>query len=102
MVIQLLLSGFLALGPQAASNPSASGQPIELPGGSDGIGFDDLQFSASLAKVLVPGGRTGNLFLVDPKTRSVDSISGFSPSKIFGGGHGEGITSVGEGERHLY
>ena len=102
MVIQVLLSGFLALGGQAASSPSTTGQPIELPGGSDGIGFDDLQYSGSLERVLVPGGRTGSLFLVDPKTRNVASIGGFSPSKTFGGGHEEGITSVGEGEKHLY
>jgi DNA-binding beta-propeller fold protein YncE len=102
MVVHVLLSGFLALSPQAASNPPTTGQPIELPGGSDGIGFDDLQFSASLARVLVPGGRTGNLFLADPKTMNVSSIGGFSPSKSFGGGHEEGITSVTEGEKHLY
>jgi hypothetical protein len=102
MLFRLLLSGSLAFGPQPASKSLPPGEPIELPGGSGGIGFDDLQFSASLEKVLVPGGRTGNLFLVDPKTRGVSSIGGFSPSKTFGGGHGEGITSVSEGEKHLY
>jgi DNA-binding beta-propeller fold protein YncE len=102
MLIQLLLSGLLALGLQAGSNPSTPGEFLDLPGGSDGIGFDDLQFSESLEKVLVPGGRTGNLFLVDPKTRSVSSIGGFSPSKTFGGGDGEGITSVSRDEKHLY
>ena len=102
MLIRLLLSGLLALNLQAGSNPSTSGEFLDLPGGSAGIGFDDLQFSESLDKVLVPGGRTGNLFLVDPKTRSVSSIGGFSPARTFGGGHGEGITSVNLGEKHLY
>lgn len=102
MLIRLLLSGLLAVGLQAGSNPSTSGEFLDLPGGSAGIGFDDLQFSESLEKVLVPGGRTGNLFFVDPKTRSVSSIGGFSPSNTFGGGHGEGITSVSQDEKHLY
>lgn len=102
MLIQLLLSGLLALGLQADANLSTPGEFLDLPGGSDGIGFDDLQFSESLEKVLVPGGRTGELFLVDPKTRSVSSIGGFSPSKTFRGGHGEGITSVSQDEKHLY
>jgi len=93
----VLLAGFSGV---PASAPAA--QAVELPGGSGGIGFDDLQFSSSLKRVLVPGGRTGNLYLVDPETRSVSSIGGFSPSKTFGGGHGEGITSVSEGESRLF
>src|SRR5438477_2830966 len=75
---------------------------VSLPGGSGGIGFDDLQFSRSLDLVLVPGGRTGNLDLVDPRTASVTSISGFSTSTGYKGGHGEGITSVSQGEGKLY
>src|SRR5947207_1714271 len=77
-------------------------ETVSLPGGSGGIGFDDLQFSRSLDLVLVPGGRTGNLDLVHPRTASVTSISGFSTSTGYKGGHGEGITSVSEGEGKLY
>jgi DNA-binding beta-propeller fold protein YncE len=97
----LLFVGFVGAPPDQALAAEES-VTVELPGGSGGIGFDDLQFSSSLDKVLVPGGRTGSLFLVDPKTRSVSAIGGFSPTKTFGGGHGEGITSVSEGESHLY
>ncbi|HEY2797325.1 MAG TPA: hypothetical protein VGK26_05500 [Thermoanaerobaculia bacterium] len=89
------------LGPSPAT---AADQPvaIELPGGSGGIGFDDLQFSTRLGRVLAPGGRTGRLFLVDPKNLAVSWIEGFSPSRTYGGGHGEGITSVSEGEDRLF
>jgi DNA-binding beta-propeller fold protein YncE len=75
---------------------------IALPGGKDGIGFDDLGFSSSLQKVLVPAGRTGTLDLIDPETRQVSSIGGFASSSQFGGGHGEGITSVDEGGGFLF
>jgi DNA-binding beta-propeller fold protein YncE len=75
---------------------------IALPGGKAGIGFDDLGFSASLHKVLVPAGRTGTLDLVDPDTRQISSIGGFASSGTFAGGHGESITSVDEGRGLLF
>jgi DNA-binding beta-propeller fold protein YncE len=67
---------------------------IDLPGGRPGIGFDDLQYSPRLQKVLAPGGRSGKLFLIDPKTNAVTAIGGFSTAKTFDGGHDFGITSV--------
>ena len=70
---------------------------VELPGGAAGIGFDDLRFAPGLKVLLVPGGRTGSLFLVDPATRKVTSLSGFRASQNFKGGHGEGTTSADEG-----
>src|SRR6516165_9024215 len=75
---------------------------IALPGGNAGIGFDDLGFSASLHQVLVPAGRTGTLDLIDPDTKQIASIEGFAGSGTFGGGHGEGITSVDEGRGLLF
>lgn len=75
---------------------------VRLPGGEAGIGFDDLGFSAMLGRVLVPGGRSGNLDLVDPATRGVTVVGGFSSQIRFGGGHGEGATSVDEGAGYLF
>jgi len=75
---------------------------VAIPGGQTGVGFDDLGFSPSLNRILVPAGRTGALVLVDPVSRSLDVIAGFSARKDFGGGHGEGITSVTEGEGLLF
>ncbi len=76
--------------------------PIPLPNGAGGIGFDDLGYSAQLGQVLVPAGRTGNLDLIDPKTLAVTTISGFNAQNSFGGGHGEGTTSVDFGRGLLF
>src|SRR5207247_1468062 len=43
-----------------------AGDRVDLPSGTVGIGFDDLRYSATLHRVLVPGGRSGNLDLIDP------------------------------------
>jgi hypothetical protein len=67
---------------------------IQLPGGRRGIGFDDLVYSPDLSRVLVPAGRTGRLFLVDPATGAVESIEGFAVSAAATRGHGDGTTSA--------
>jgi len=68
--------------------------PVALPGGSPGIGFDDLQYDPDLERLLVPAGRTGRLDLIDPATGVVQEITGFSASDKFGGGHSQGTTSA--------
>lgn len=81
----------------ACSTASSGGKPavtIDLPGGKPGIGFDDLGYSPRLHRVLAPGGRSGNLVLIDPATRQTTAIGGFSQGKDFDGGHDFGITSV--------
>ncbi len=75
-----------------AADPAPT--PIELPGGAAGIGFDDLQYSPRLHRVLAPAGRTGRLALVDPASRAVTAISGFSSTDRYAGGHDFGVTSV--------
>lgn len=62
-----------------------------------GIGFDDLGFSSNLNKVIVPGGQTGELYLIDPSSKAVTSIKGFSTQTDYQGGHSQGITSADEG-----
>lgn len=88
----------------AALGATATGAltPLPLPGGDGGIGFDDLLFSPGLHRVVVPSGRTGRLNLVDPATRAVDSISGFSVSPASGEGHGAGTTSADSGGGFLF
>ena len=71
--------------------------PISLPGAQGGAGFDDLRFSPELHKVLAPGGRSGRLYLVDPKTHAAEPIAGFSGSSEGGRGHSEGTTSADAG-----
>jgi len=75
---------------------------VPLPGGEVGIGFDDLRWSARLQRVLVPGGRTGKLFLVDPAGGAAQAVGAFSAKTDFSGGHGDGTTSVDEGEGTVY
>ncbi len=75
---------------------------IEIPGGSAGIGFDDLRFSPASGSVLVPAGRTGALVLVDPATRGVTAITGFSAKAEFSGGHDDGVTSADEAQGWIF
>jgi hypothetical protein len=100
-VIGVLIALLGPLGPSAADSVETLA-PIALPGGEGGIGFDDLGFSQSLGKVLIPAGGTGALDLVDPETKQIVSIRGFAGTASFGGGHGEGITSVDEGRGLLF
>lgn len=67
--------------------------PLELPAGKPGIGFDDMRFSPRLG-VLVPAGRSGNLDVIDPKTRAVRALGGFSQQADYSGGHDDSVTSV--------
>lgn len=83
-----------------AASPTTVAVPV--PGGSGGVGFDDLGFSPALHRVLVPGGRTGNLDLIDPVTHEITAIPGFSKDTSYGGGHGEGTTSADEGRGLLF
>jgi DNA-binding beta-propeller fold protein YncE len=70
---------------------------IPLPGGNGGIGFDDVSYSETLRRFLVPAGRSGNLDLVDPETNAVTLIPGFTATSRRGEGHEVGVTSVSEG-----
>ena len=75
---------------------------LEIPGGSAGIGFDDLRYAPALGSVLVPAGRTGALVLVNPSTRSATPIAGFRSNTAFSGGHDDGVTSADEGRGWIF
>ncbi len=94
-ILLLCLSTFAASG-------TITPTPLVLPGGDGGIGFDDMGFAPTLHKVLVPAGRSGNLDLIDPDTKQVIAIGGFSSRRSFGGGHGQGVTSADEGRGLLF
>jgi len=64
-----------------AAGEAITPKPLPLPGGQSGIGFDDMGFAPSIHKVLVPAGRSGNLDLIDPDTKQVTAIGGFSSRK---------------------
>ncbi len=104
----IALASFLIWSLPAAGREDAAGEKgagersVSLPGGESGIGFDDLQYAPGLKRVLVPGGRTGALFLIAPGPGEVSEIQGFSSKKGYSGGHGDGTTSACEGEGLVY
>jgi len=96
--MRLRAAALLFFGAMASAAPA----PIEIPGGSAGVGFDDLRFSVPLGKILVPAGRTGSLVLLDPATRQVTAVEGFSAKKEYGGGHDDGVTSADSGKGWVF
>ena len=77
-------------------------ESIPIPEAAGGVGFDDLRFSISLRKVLVPAGRTGALVLIDPRNWIVTRIGGFSTKADYTGGHDDGVTSADEGRGYVF
>ncbi len=103
------MSRFLSIGAltalvsaSAACAQPFPGQTIAISSDGKGIGFDDLRYSPSLRRVLVPAGRTGAIVLVDPSNQRTSSIGGLAREASYAGGHGEGTTSIDEGEGALY
>ena len=48
---------------------------VPLPGGEEGIGFDDIVYSGTLHQVIVPAAQTGRVYLIDPATWSHESCA---------------------------
>jgi DNA-binding beta-propeller fold protein YncE len=93
----LAIIGVIGSASAAAGTVGApKGEPIAVPGGEAGIGYDDLQLAPESKRILVPAGRTGRLVIIDPATKQVTSVSGFSATSSYRGGHGEGTTSASE------
>jgi hypothetical protein len=106
LLVLSLLSGCAHEVPSGAASPADSHEAtpvaIALPGGEAGIGFDDLQWSPELGRMLAPAGRTGALDLVDPATGAVQVIGGFGGTDARAGGHGDGCTSAVFGDGWLF
>ena len=93
----VVLMVFMLAACSAELNPSnVPAEVVELPNSSGPISFDDMVYDTRLSKVLVPANETGNLILVDPDTRDIHVISGFTPQKN-ADGQNEGITSITSG-----
>lgn len=92
---------FLLIGAPACAQPF-SGETVDIAKDRKGIGFDDLRYSSSLHRVLVPAGGTGTIVLIDPANHRTSTVAGLSAEQSYGGGHDEGATSVDEGEGSLY
>ena len=65
IAIVMVLTMSLGVVSTGADTSGESLQPtvVPIPGGEGGIGFDDMIFSSSLHKVIVPAERTGKIFL---------------------------------------
>jgi hypothetical protein len=71
-------------------------EKVAIPDGERGVGYDDLQYAPGAKRILVPAGRTGRLVLLDPVTKQLTPIGGFSAASSFRGGHPQGTTSAAE------
>jgi YVTN family beta-propeller protein len=94
--------GGVALALAGCSGASPSGRAVDLPDGPPGIGFDDLRYVPSMHRLLVPGGRSGRLFIVDPDSMAVSSVPGFSTTTDYSGGHDDGPTSADAANGKIY
>ena len=76
-----------------ASTPEAM-IPLDLPGVGSHAGFDDMGYIPALDRVIVPGGISGKVFLINPKSNAVSgSVRVLPPSKPEHG-HDAGTTSA--------
>ncbi len=67
----------------AAPGPLAPQAVIKMPGGTHGIGFDDIAYVPQLDRMLIPAGTTGNLVLMNPVTHALTVIPEVSaPPKV--------------------
>lgn len=90
-------------GPLTARRSDVPPTIVRLANGGRGIGFDDLLYDRATNRLYVPGGRSGNLFEINPATaRSSVLVSGFSTTTKFDGGHDFGVTSVSAGRGFLF
>lgn len=96
----LLISSGTAGARQRPMSPAAE---IAIPGGSRGIGFDDIQYATALQRVIVPAGQTGDVDLLNPSSGAITVIPGAAPpaSKTTTG-HDEGTTSAVYGGGYLF
>src|SRR5262247_1871345 len=95
----LVCSVVLVVGASVSAQPAV---PLSLPDGRGGIGFDDLRYDAASSTLLIPAGRTGNVDLIDPATKEVTPIGGFSKVEKYNAGHGQSVTSVDAGGGFLF
>jgi DNA-binding beta-propeller fold protein YncE len=96
-----LLLTLLALA-LAVSARAEDAKPVSVPLGAPTLRLDDYYFDTTLKKIVVPAGRTGKLVLIDPETRSSESIEIFPVAKTDVSTAGAGITSADGGEGLIF
>lgn len=93
----VLMAGLvLGASPVASAHPAGIQglKAIVLPGVPRKAGFDDMTYSPALHRVLVPGGRSGRLYILMPMAgkvgRAIRVTASNTPTRL----HGHGTTSV--------
>ncbi len=90
----LCVGGLLAARGASSAALGAPSRIIPIPGGTHGIGFDDMDYVPELGQVVVPAGQTGALALIDPRRHALTLIPGITTPQRTARGHGEGTTSA--------
>jgi hypothetical protein len=98
----IFLTGYSIATASAYAGDAQSTTALAISSDSSEIGFDDLGFSSELHKVIVPAGRTGKLVLIDPVSRKLEEIGGFSSQSHVGGDKGQGVTSASVGRGAVF
>lgn len=75
--IAVPFAAVLGFGFQAAGQTEkpVKAEEVSLPGGEQGIGFDDIVYAPSLHQIIAPAAQTGRVYLIDPATRSLESCA---------------------------
>lgn len=95
-------SGNCPAGVTASDAGAPKQDTIQMPGGETGIGFDDLIYAPELHRMIVPGGWTGSVHLVNPDNLAVTTISGFSSDATWNGNDLTGVGCVDHGSGFVF
>jgi hypothetical protein len=95
-------SGLTDAGEDAQATERPERSTLVLGDGTVGIGFDDLQYSTALDRLIVPAGRAGYVALVEPRSEKVTRLGSFSTTDTYTTGHDFGTTSAIEAEGLVY
>lgn len=98
---RLALLSLLALPIAAAATPPAT-TLLRIPGGAQGLGFDDIGYVAALDRIVVPAAQSGALVLIDPRDDALRVLPGITPAGGAGKGHDAGTTSASYGAGLLF
>lgn len=94
----IVLAGLPAAALAASPQPLT---PVTLPGVRAHAGFDDMGFIPTLDRVVVPGGVSGAVFFIDPKSGAVTKAAQVATAGKPQRGHDVGTTSAAYADGYL-
>lgn len=97
---RLALAGLFMSAAAFAAPPQALA-PVNLPGVGAHAGFDDMGFIPALDRVVVPGGVSGAVFFIDPKTNAVSKAAQVATAARPQHGRDVGTTSAAYADGYL-